>query len=116
MGQFCTLEGGEFSGKTSSVLSIELILKEAGLPVVRTREPGGSPEAELIRQVIFAKLRNGAQASDLVIDFNQARLIHLENTVWPVTGRSKQEHGFLSYATDTWILPWYYREWRAEYL
>ena len=49
-GRFITLEGGEGAGKTTqSALLIEA-LAARGIGVVRTREPGGSPGAELLRE------------------------------------------------------------------
>ena len=49
---FITFEGGEGSGKTSAMNYIEETLKSLGYEIVRTREPGGTPIAEEIRNVI----------------------------------------------------------------
>ena len=45
-GRFITLEGGEGAGKSVQAKRLEEKLKSVGLEVVRTREPGGSPQAE----------------------------------------------------------------------
>ena len=54
-GRFITLEGGEGAGKTtlSRALSAELAL--GGVPVLRTREPGGAPGAEAVRGLILGE-------------------------------------------------------------
>ena len=52
---FITLEGPEGSGKTTAVKAAVAKLKELGYEVVQTREPGGTPIAEQIRNVILDK-------------------------------------------------------------
>jgi dTMP kinase len=52
---FITLEGPEGSGKTSVMRVVIARLKEAGFDIEETREPGGTPIAEQIRQVILDK-------------------------------------------------------------
>lgn len=52
-GRFITLEGGEGAGKSTQARRLAAWLAEAGLPVLRTREPGGSPGAEAIRGVLL---------------------------------------------------------------
>jgi dTMP kinase len=52
-GRFITLEGGEGAGKTTLSRALAGALTEAGLPVLRTREPGGAPGAEAVRGLIL---------------------------------------------------------------
>ena len=52
---FITLEGPEGSGKTTAVNYAVSKLEEMGYQIVRTREPGGTPIAEQIRNVILDK-------------------------------------------------------------
>ena len=52
---FITLEGPEGSGKTTAVNYAVNKLEEMGYQIVRTREPGGTPIAEQIRNVILDK-------------------------------------------------------------
>lgn len=52
-GRFITLEGGEGAGKSTQARRLAAWLAESGLPVLRTREPGGSPGAEAIRGVLL---------------------------------------------------------------
>ena len=51
-GKFITLEGGEGAGKSTQVALLAEALRETGLEVVETREPGGAPGAEQIRQLL----------------------------------------------------------------
>ncbi len=51
-GRFITFEGGEGAGKSTHVRLLAATLRAAGLGVVETREPGGSPGAEEIRQLL----------------------------------------------------------------
>ena len=53
-GRFITLEGGEGAGKSVQARRLEARLKAVGLEVVRTREPGGSPHAEDLREIILS--------------------------------------------------------------
>jgi dTMP kinase len=50
-GCFITLEGGEGVGKSTQLKALSQALRERGLEVVETREPGGSPGAEAIRRL-----------------------------------------------------------------
>ena len=54
-GRFITLEGGEGVGKTTNLRLIEDILARRGYDVLVTREPGGTPLAEEIREVLLAR-------------------------------------------------------------
>ncbi len=55
MSLFITLEGPEGSGKTTQLQMLAEYLKDQGYPVVCTREPGGTPISEQIRQIILSK-------------------------------------------------------------
>jgi dTMP kinase len=52
-GLFITLEGIEGSGKSTQAERLETSLKAAGIPIRRTREPGGTPYAEEIRKLVL---------------------------------------------------------------
>jgi len=52
LGRLLTLEGGEGAGKTTQAHRLAAALRATGLPVVETREPGGSPGAEDIRRLL----------------------------------------------------------------
>jgi dTMP kinase len=53
MGSFVTLEGGEGSGKSTQARRLAEHLRKAGHEVVQTREPGGTPEAEGLRDLLI---------------------------------------------------------------
>jgi dTMP kinase len=52
-GRFISLEGGEGAGKSTQARLLAAALAAEGLPVLRTREPGGSPGAEAIRGLLL---------------------------------------------------------------
>ena len=52
-GRFITFEGIDGAGKTSHLDELEKRWREAGRDVVRTREPGGTPLAESLRELVL---------------------------------------------------------------
>ncbi len=79
--QFITIEGGEGVGKTTNLQLIESILKERNIDYVLTREPGGTPLAEEIRQLL---LRNRDESVDPVAELLlvfAARKQHVESKI-----------------------------------
>jgi len=82
-GRFISLEGGEGVGKSTQVKALAAALRERGIEVVETREPGGSEGAEKIRELLLAgaEERWGARAEALL--FAAARADHVEKTVRP---------------------------------
>jgi dTMP kinase len=52
-GKFITLEGGEGAGKTTLIKAVQAALVAKGLDVVVTREPGGTPGAEVLRDILL---------------------------------------------------------------
>ncbi len=53
-GRFITFEGGEGAGKSTQILALADHLTAAGIETVTTREPGGTPGAEAIRDLLIA--------------------------------------------------------------
>ena len=53
-GRFITLEGGEGTGKSTQAATLSRRLGTFGIGVVLTREPGGSPGAEIVRHVVLS--------------------------------------------------------------
>lgn len=86
-GRFITLEGGEGAGKSTQQRLLAARLEVAGLRVVATREPGGSPRAEDIRALVLsgAAERLGPTAEALL--FAAARADHLDKTIRPALSR-----------------------------
>jgi dTMP kinase len=52
-GRFITLEGGEGAGKSTQAKRLAAAIARSGVPVLRTREPGGTPGAERIRALLL---------------------------------------------------------------
>jgi dTMP kinase len=82
-GRFITLEGGEGVGKSTQVKALAEALRERGIDVLVTREPGGSDGAERIRELLLAgaEERWGARAEALL--FAAARADHVEKAIGP---------------------------------
>ena len=82
-GRFITFEGGEGTGKSTHSTLLADRLKAAGTSVVLTREPGGSPGAEVIRHVLLSGVAKplGIEAEALL--FAAARGDHVRNTIEP---------------------------------
>ncbi|HET7605820.1 MAG TPA: dTMP kinase [Sphingomicrobium sp.] len=82
-GRFITLEGGEGAGKSTQVRALAEALRQSGIDVLVTREPGGSEGAEKIRELLLAgpEERWGARAEALL--FAAARADHVEKTIAP---------------------------------
>ncbi len=86
-GRFITVEGGEGTGKSTQLPLIAAYLRDANLEVVETREPGGSPGAEKIRDLLV----NGATdrwdpVTETMLHF-AARREHLKRTIMPALDR-----------------------------
>jgi dTMP kinase len=82
-GKFITLEGGEGSGKTTQAALLAEKLKRGGLNVLLTREPGGTPRAEAIREVLLSgKAKRFGTLGEAVL-FYAARESHLELSIKP---------------------------------
>ncbi len=89
-GQFITLEGGEGAGKSTLANAIADRLGAEGFDVVRTREPGGAPAAEAIRELLLTPGRDwvwGSLAEALL--FNAARAEHLDQLIRPALADGK---------------------------
>jgi len=88
-GRFIALEGGEGVGKSTQVKALAAALRERGLEVVETREPGGSEGADAIRELLLtgADDRWGAEAEALL--FAAARSDHVAKLIRPAIEQGK---------------------------
>jgi dTMP kinase len=86
-GMFVVFEGGEGSGKTSVISRLSLVFNAIGQEVVRTREPGGTPYAEEIRQRLLADEAKDMPFAEQFELFWEARQHHVENLVRPALER-----------------------------
>jgi dTMP kinase len=82
-GRFITFEGGEGSGKSTQIKTVAERLSAAKLPVLVTREPGGSPGAEIMRHLVLAGMGKllGPDAETLL--FAAARDDHVRTVIRP---------------------------------
>jgi len=81
--RFVTLEGIEGVGKSTQVERLSAALKARGIAHVVTREPGGTPLAESIRQVVLtAREESLPPTAELLLMF-AARAVHLANHIEP---------------------------------
>ncbi len=81
---FITIEGGEGSGKSTLIKSLAMHLKLKGAEVFITREPGGTPFGEAIREILLnpdASFTFGSRAEMLL--FLAARIQHIEQVIKP---------------------------------
>jgi dTMP kinase len=88
-GRFITFEGGEGSGKSTQASALADRLKSLAVGVVLTREPGGSPGAEVIRHVLLSGAAKPLGPEAEAILFAAARDDHMQNTVKPALERGR---------------------------
>ena len=82
-GRFITLEGGEGAGKSTQARRLAQALRQAGMAVVETREPGGSPGAEEIRRLLTTGEPNRwSPMAETLLHF-AARADHVRRTIRP---------------------------------
>ena len=88
-GRFITLEGGEGTGKSTQAAMLALRLESLGIAVLLTREPGGSPGAEVIRHVLLSGAAKplGPEAEAML--FAAARQDHVKCAIEPALAAGK---------------------------
>ena len=86
-GKFITLEGGEGAGKSTQLSIIKSEIEQAGIEVVVTREPGGTPRAEAIRQLLLTRDTEPMPESCELLLMFAARATHLNNLIVPALQR-----------------------------
>lgn len=89
MSLFITLEGPEGSGKTSAINAVKEILEAKGHQIVMTREPGGTPISEQIRQVILNKENTAMDYRTEALLYAASRRQHLVEKIWPSVKKGK---------------------------
>ena len=83
-GLFITLEGIDGAGKSSHLDALEALLRQSGRTVVRTREPGGTPLAETLRELVLTQAMDPLTESLLVF---AARRDHITQVIAPALAR-----------------------------
>ncbi|MFQ6006048.1 MAG: dTMP kinase [Woeseia sp.] len=82
-GKFITVEGIEGVGKSTNIDFLSRLIEDNGFSVVRTREPGGTPVAERIRDLL---LEHGDEPMTDIAElllFFAARSLHISNAIRP---------------------------------
>lgn len=86
-GRFITLEGGEGGGKSTQARRLAAALERDAGEILLTREPGGSPGAEQIRELLVdGEVHRWDAVTETLLHF-AARRDHLVNTVQPALAR-----------------------------
>ncbi len=86
---FITIEGPEGSGKTSVMNVVTERLIADGYKIVRTREPGGTPIAEEIRDIILDRQNTNLDPRAEALLYAASRRQHLIEKVWPALNEGK---------------------------
>jgi dTMP kinase len=81
-GRLITLEGGEGAGKSTQARMLGDALCLLGLPVLRTREPGGAPGAEFLREVLLSGRIDWSAEAETMMHV-AARMEHVAKTIRP---------------------------------
>lgn len=82
-GRFITVEGTEGAGKTSNIAFLQARLEAAGKTVVLTREPGGTPLGEAIRDLLLSHRREGMAVDTELLLMFAARAEHIAQRIRP---------------------------------
>ncbi|MEO6185996.1 MAG: dTMP kinase [Steroidobacteraceae bacterium] len=88
-GRFITFEGIEGAGKSTLLKSLAATLSGRGIPVCATREPGGTPLAEEIRQLTLARRSDGMPATTELLLMFAARAAHVKQRIEPALARGE---------------------------
>ncbi len=82
-GFFITLEGGEGAGKSTLARHLHSVLTGRGHQVLLTREPGGTPTAERIRDILVQRSEENLSAQTETLLLYAARDVHVRNVIKP---------------------------------
>jgi dTMP kinase len=88
-GRFITFEGGEGAGKSTQAAVLARRLKSLAVPVLLTREPGGSAGAEIIRYVLLSGAAKPLGPEMETVLFAAARDDHVRTTIAPALERGE---------------------------
>ena len=88
-GKFITLEGSEGVGKTTNIEFVCRLLETNDLPFIRTREPGGTPLAEALRDTMLAVREEQVSGMTELLLVFAARTQHLNNVIRPALAQGQ---------------------------
>lgn len=88
-GKFITIEGSEGVGKSTNIAFVQEYLNQKGIDLQATREPGGTPLAEQIRELLLVKRDEPMdETAELLLMF-AARAQHLNTVILPTIAKGK---------------------------
>ncbi len=86
-GAFITLEGGEGAGKSTQLQIIVAKLRALQIDAIATREPGGSPGAETLRDILLSgQLKHLGPKAEAIL-FSAARIDHIDALIAPALAK-----------------------------
>ena len=88
-GKFITLEGGEGCGKSTQAKLLQAYLQAKGIDAVLTKEPGGTPEGMLLRQMLVTGDKDKFDAIAECLLYYADRRVHLQKLVWPALAKNQ---------------------------
>ncbi|MDP3532407.1 MAG: dTMP kinase [Alphaproteobacteria bacterium] len=88
-GLFITFEGGEGAGKSTQITKLRVPFEQKGYEVIRTREPGGCPEAEQIRDLILQSEQHHFDPLSETLLLYAARYEHVKKKIQPALNAGK---------------------------
>jgi dTMP kinase len=88
-GKFITIEGGEGVGKSTQIAALREHLERCGHTVLLTREPGGTPRAERIRELLLATGEEPMPPTTELLLVFAARSNHIQNVIEPALARGE---------------------------
>ncbi len=88
-GNFITFEGIEGAGKSSNISYAGTLLKNSGKPLLLTREPGGTPLGETLRELLLGHQHEGISFKAELLLMFAARAQHLESKILPALERGE---------------------------
>jgi len=86
-GKFITLEGVEGVGKSTNMTFIESFLAEQGIAYIKTREPGGTPLAESVRELLLQNRTESFDSTAELLLIFAARAQHLNQKIIPALNK-----------------------------
>lgn len=88
-GKFITFEGGEGTGKSTQLKLLASYLEQLNIPVVQTKEPGGTELGQELRKMLVTGDKDKMDAVAEALLYYADRRIHLTKKVWPAIDEGK---------------------------
>lgn len=88
-GLFITLEGGDGAGKSTQIANITKFFEERGFVVVHTREPGGTPIGEKLRDILLDRENSEMTAVTEMLIYAASRAQHVGEKIIPALERGE---------------------------